>query len=121
MQTFEIERNFDNFDQSLKLEQIYQIGVPIVERLMYISVKEWTKYDLAIAKVALAFTKTFEECDKLAKIAFSTSKNLQISDKITYKLDFYMQILNRMVKADFFEIDLIGEEDRSKKLKVIFE
>jgi len=110
------ELNFHDFEEACK------IIIPTIKRLVNTDVYKLNLSDIRISQVALTWTRTFEEAHQLAKNALTTlDKYINQEAYIKIKFSIHFNILVRLLKADFMEVDPGKELDRSFKLKDIFE
>ncbi|MCL2611328.1 MAG: helix-turn-helix transcriptional regulator [Defluviitaleaceae bacterium] len=123
LKIFKLGRELNYFDFTYKIIEIYRIAKPIIQRLKYINVDNWDVHDLRIAQFAIGYAETIEEADELCqKVLIALKKRMK--GEPTYKrakFHYHMNMLSRALKAEFFEIDPIQEEERFKQAQDIFE
>ncbi|MCL2610206.1 MAG: helix-turn-helix domain-containing protein [Defluviitaleaceae bacterium] len=108
------EKLYWDFEEAVKIMR------PTIIRLL--NLENWDLYDIRILQTAITYGKTFEECQKLittALIALEKYNNHPLYFKI--KLALHMNILVRLIKAQFLEVDPIEMPMDSKKLKEAFD
>jgi transcriptional regulator with XRE-family HTH domain len=117
LKVYEEEFNFHDFGEACRLAS------PVVQSLLHITISEWDFYDLRFGQVALTWTKSFEEGEELLKrILVMLNKYIDNEPKPTYKIRLFshMNMITRLLKADFMEIDAGRELNRSVNLERVF-
>jgi len=108
------EKLFSDFEEAVRIMK------PTIERLK--NLESWDFYDIRISQTAVAYCETFKECQKLSTLAIIALE--KYNDHPLYfkiKLALHMNILVRLIKAQFLEIDPSEMPADSKKLKEIFD
>ena len=98
-------------------EEIY----PTIERLLNLDVPKWDFYDIRFSQSAISWTKTFEIGLNLAKKALSALRGYKEHELyFMIELAISSNIMNRLLRADFIEIDHYEEGDLHEKVKASF-
>ncbi|MCL1925146.1 MAG: helix-turn-helix transcriptional regulator [Defluviitaleaceae bacterium] len=106
------DRNFDKISETAK---------PIIEKLTYKSISKWNLYDIRLTQYAVGYTFNFEEAEILFSQAFAAlNKYLKHELYVKIKLAIHMNILIRLLRAYFFEIDIRSHISRFQKLEKLF-
>ncbi|MCL2611475.1 MAG: helix-turn-helix domain-containing protein [Defluviitaleaceae bacterium] len=110
----------DITDSSL-FEVSCEIASPIIKRLCDTRITEWNFYDIVIAQAVLTWTKTFEDSVALAKVLLAVLKMQENQEKF-YKTEFFacLNVLTRLLRADFKELNHYEEEQRAEELRKAF-
>jgi transcriptional regulator with XRE-family HTH domain len=108
------------YEKGIKADfkECYEIALPVVEMLEDMPISKWEIWDIRIARIILVFTSTFERAEKLSRKTLSA---LQKYGKFPVGFIVHVSMLTRLTKADFFEVDINTEFERSKKIKEYFE
>ena len=102
-------------------EKTANIAYTIINRLLYTHITSWTIFDIRISPIVINYIEKFEEVEELLEKALSAAKK-HIKDKPLYKfeLSLYRNVLFRLLRAGFLEVDITEESEQSKKLKTLF-
>lgn len=122
LKLYTIESEFSNFEYYAKITKAYTIAEPIVKRLTYIKKENLDLVDLVISQVILGCVSDIEVAQKLCEKALEVvEKDMSNSDGYKkIKFFYHYNMLNRALKAEFFEVDHDKELDRRKMIKMIF-
>ena len=119
IEIYEKEEEFNNFEYYKKIKETYTIAAPIIKRILLTIPERLNQTDLILAQICLSYTNTAQEAEILAEKCLLTLKR-HMRAKPDYRKNRFLchlNVLNRCVKADFFEIDA----DKNNKIKTIFE
>ena len=122
LEIFTLENSFSNFDYYAKVTKTYSIASPIVTRLTYTEKDALDLSDLVILQAILGFVNNIEEAQKLCEKALVALEKFmsQSPNYNKYKFFYHYNMLNRALKADFFEVDKSNELESRKRIKDIF-
>ena len=101
----------------------YKNAFSIIDKLLYITVENWDVNDLILSQILVTFGETFEVSEKFSNKALIVLKN-KMEGSPYYKrgkFHFHFNMLLRLLRAEFFEIDHKKEKARSKEVKALFE
>jgi len=98
-----------------------ELALPIVKRLCNLKIEEWNIHNIKIAQIVLFWTKTFEDAIELSKKVLAAFK-MHIDYEIYYKTEvcIHSNVMNRLLRVDFIEINHYEEGDLHEKVKVSF-
>jgi hypothetical protein len=115
IKSFSQEFEFNNFEEACK------ISSPTIERLMYTAIDNWELYDIRMAQHLVIWSKSFEESVSLARKVLSALKNYP-DHELYYeiKLKTNLNVIIRLLKADYYEIDAEMNPDQSEKIEEFF-
>ena len=112
----------DIFDYDSKMSKTYKIADNIIEKLRELSEKEITFQYLVIFQVILPYVRDLEESEQLCQKALKVLKIL-VEDESAYinsKFNFHMNMIARILKAEFFEVDHEKNKILAKRVKEIY-
>ena len=112
----------DIFDFTSKTSKTYKIADDIVEKLRDLSEGEITFRYLVLHQVILPYVRDLEEAEQLCQKALKVLKVL-IKDESAYintKFSFHMNMIARILKAEFLEVDHEKDKVLSKRMKEIY-
>jgi transcriptional regulator with XRE-family HTH domain len=113
LEVFQEERQYDDFEEACK------IIFPTVRRLTHRINLDFN--DIRISQYVITWAGTFEEAEILARRALSSlNKYIKHEAYIRIKFFIHFNLLIRLIKADFIEIDAGEELERSQHLEKIF-
>ena len=127
LEMFSIEHKNENveeiFDYTPKLKKTYHIGKKVIEKFKSLTVEDFDLYYLKIAKPALLYANTIEDAEELSKKSLKALKNLEKNEAFYNRSKFHhhLNMIERALKADFFEVDHVNDKERSKLVKDIYE
>ncbi|MCL2611497.1 MAG: winged helix-turn-helix domain-containing protein [Defluviitaleaceae bacterium] len=109
------ETTFNGFEEACKLV------APIIASLTHKPYIKWDLYDIRFSQNVVIWTESFEEALKLIKKTLLALKKYLEHD-LYNKLEchIYMNLTERLMKADFYEVDAGVEPERSKALEEVF-
>ena len=113
----------DIFDYNSKIKKTYEIAESIVTKFQNFNLDNFNLHYLAISQFLLSYVKTIEEAEKLYQ-KFLEALNYHLKDDPRYikiKFNYNFTMIERALKADFFEVDHINEKERSKLVEDIYE
>ena len=122
LELFKIDNEFSNFEYYAKITKTYSIAAPIVMRLKYVEKDDLSPTDLVISQLILGFISDIEEAQKLCEKSLAALKEY-MSESPDYKkakFFYHYNMLDRALKAEFFEVDHDREVDRRKMVKTLF-
>ncbi|MCL2611262.1 MAG: helix-turn-helix domain-containing protein [Defluviitaleaceae bacterium] len=93
----------------------------IVERLLNKDTYKWDFYDILFSQGAIFWAKTSEIAIKLARKALSAIRSHKEYERYyTIELNISSNVMNRLLRADFIEINHYEEEELHEKVKASF-
>ena len=109
------ELKFNDFEEACNLAS------PIIKTLSNTSISKLELYDIRFGQAIIVWTNTFEEAVILSKKMLSALKKY-IEHELYYKIELgtNLNMSERLLKADFYEIDAGEEPERSKKVEEAF-
>lgn len=124
LQLLEILRLSKSFSESFEFndfEEACKISSTTIERLKYKDTKNFDLYDIRIAMYLVSLTDTFEEAIALS-IKSLTALKKYVEYELVYMIELWTNInlLLRLLRADYYEINAKEELERSKKLEEVF-
>jgi transcriptional regulator with XRE-family HTH domain len=99
-----------------------RLASPVVKRLSNLAIYRWELYDIRIVTIVLTWTKDFEEAIILWKKTLSALKKY-IEHELYFKIEVVINInlIERLLKADYYEINPNVEMERSNNIEKTFE
>lgn len=113
----------DVFDYNSKMSKTYKIADNIMAKLRELSEGEIDFHYLLLSQVILPHVRDIEEAEKLCQKSLRILRNL-VEDKNIYvknKFSFHMNMIDRTLKAEFFEVDHEKNKDLSKRVKELYD
>jgi len=111
----------EQISRQRSFEEIYKTASPTVKRLLNIPPFSWTIEDIRIAQLTFSLVDSFEDAEKLCELAL-TALNKFVDKLKTTPISFFIHLnmLMRILRARFLEIDHEKEKKRLHNAGVLF-
>jgi len=116
-----ILKAYEAENQKVDFKEIYKLVLPVFNRLMNLPVTSWDIGDIRISQLVLMWVQSFEEAEKLCSLTLA-ALNKYVDEVPTVRISFFIHInmLSRILKAKFLEIDHLKEPKRLNNAKSLF-
>jgi len=96
-----------------------ETAAPILDRLLHVD--EWDFYDIRVMVAVFAYAGTYEQVDKCAKdVLYRLEKHLYEKYYTTVKISIHMNILYRLLRARYFDLENMDDRAELKKIEDMF-
>lgn len=111
------------FDYTKKINNTYRLAKNITINYKDLTSDNFDLYDLVISSSVLPYVETIEEAEELSqKTLKALEKNKEaVPTYVKSKFNIHINMVERCLKADFFEVDHVNEKERSKLVKDFYE
>lgn len=112
----------DIFYYKSKIKKTHRISDSITTKFKDFTVDDFDIYYLLISQSVLPYARTVEIAEELCQKSLKALENLLKHQPEYQKLkcNYHFNMVERCLKADFFEIDHINDEEGSKLVKDIY-
>jgi len=118
--TLRVLRIFDDERLNNDFEACCEMAAPIFDRLS--SANEWDFYDIRILAGVVDYADTYEKANVMAKAALEKLEEYANEERYAIiKLSIHMNILLRLLRARYYDLDNISDPKAFKTLELMFE